>query len=122
MISQDRMQAALIKLEKRILEAARLEWQQYLNGIVVGGMVPGGRISGPLPSITFPSHNHTGDSGDGGKLTNSIVDTYQVYEEQAEDPDTPSVNTGLEYAKDSGGVSRPFWKDSTGDVIPLTGS
>jgi hypothetical protein len=64
------------------------------------------------------SHDHTG-TGDGGKLTAPVLDSYAVLEEIAA-PSSPAADTVRLYAKDKGGITELFYKASDGTERDLS--
>lgn len=92
------------------LGSASQEWNNLFVGTI--NAFTETTISSPILSIDSPLTN-LGDSSSDNISFLGQVNTNIVMEEISE-PGSASANTGRFYAKESGGVSVPFWKDEAG--------
>lgn len=76
-----------------------------------------GKITGKPSSFVPSEHDHS-SSGDGGILTNSRFDGYLQISEISTPSNPPSDNIRV-YAKDSGGVTKFYYKRSDGTEVEI---
>jgi hypothetical protein len=83
------------------------------SGIDITVNDAGDTITLAITAAAPTDHDHTAGAGDGGVLTNDEHDGFSEYGEIAT-PANPAANKVRLYAKDDGGVSKLYYRDSAG--------